>query len=84
MHLSLILLLFFLTTTANACPFCRSDTSEIVRAGIFNDFFFSNLFIAGAPFVLFLAIAAFIHFGPWDDVLASFPGSRFSNKDKSR
>ena len=51
---------------ASACPFCRSETGEQVKAGLFNEDFGYNLFLTLLPFPVLLGIVALIHFGlPW-------------------
>ncbi len=49
-----------------ACPLCKSETGERVRAGIFNADFGYNLVVTLLPFAVFLTIVATIHHGlPW-------------------
>jgi hypothetical protein len=54
--------LSLLPLVAGACPICNTETGQQVRAGIFDDNFWSTLLIVISPFpVLLLAIAAY-HF----------------------
>ncbi len=50
-------------TPAWACPLCRSEAGERVRAGLFGSEFGYNLFVTLLPFPIFLGIIAWIHFG---------------------
>ena len=55
-------------STASACPFCESETGQQVKAGIFNDHFWSNVLLTVLPFPILLAIVALIYFDvswPW-------------------
>jgi hypothetical protein len=54
---------FFGASPVWACPLCRSDTGRRVRAGIFNADFGENLLVTLLPFLVFLAVVAWIHFG---------------------
>ena len=47
-----------------ACPLCKSETGERVRAGIFGADFGSNLAVTLLPFPIFLGIIALIYLGP--------------------
>lgn len=47
-------------STAEACPFCNSNTAEQVREGIFNSDFGTNLAVAVAPFVILFAVLILI------------------------
>jgi hypothetical protein len=49
---------------ADACPVCDSQTGQEVRAAVFNEDFWSNLFVSLAPFPIFLGIVAAIHGRP--------------------
>ena len=53
-----------LNADAFACPLCHSGTGQQVRAGIFAEDFFYNLFVAAAPFPVLAVIVTLIHFGP--------------------
>ena len=44
-----------------ACPFCGTETSEQVRAALFNDSFWVNAAMVLAPFPLVLAIIGGLH-----------------------
>ncbi len=52
-----------LCSAVSACPLCRSETGERVRAGIFNAEIGYNLFATLIPFPIFLGIIAWMHFG---------------------
>lgn len=47
---------------ASACPVCDRETGRQVRAGLFDEDFGFNLLATSLPFVVFLGIAAAIHF----------------------
>lgn len=47
-----------------ACPLCRSETGERVRAGILNDDFAYHLLVTFLPFPVFLGVVAVMYFGP--------------------
>ena len=62
---SLIVLLLNLASAA-ACPFCKSETGQQVKAGIFNDQFLGNVLLTLLPFPILLAIVALIYLDvPW-------------------
>ena len=46
----------FVATTAQACPDC--SVGRVARAQLWNDRFMENLFIAVAPFLVMLIVAA--------------------------
>ena len=49
-----------------ACPYCGSEVSDRVWAGIFNGDFWLNAALTLLPIPVLLAIVALIHFGlPW-------------------
>jgi hypothetical protein len=48
---------------AAACPICKSETGEQVRAGIFGADFGWNLLVTLLPFPIFLGIAMAFHLG---------------------
>jgi hypothetical protein len=50
--------------TANACPFCNSQTADKVRAGIFNEHFIFHVVASLAPFPVLIGILLMIYFGP--------------------
>jgi hypothetical protein len=54
-----------LPTSASACPFCDPGPAMAnqVKATIFSDSFWPNLFAVSAPFVSSAALTAFIYFG---------------------
>ncbi len=52
-----------LAATAGACTVCDSGTGRAVRARIFNDEFVPHLVATAAPFGIFAAVAAGLHFG---------------------
>jgi hypothetical protein len=54
----------FLAPTAEACPFCQSETADKVWAGIFDADFGYHLFALLAPFPVLIAILLFIYYGP--------------------
>jgi heme/copper-type cytochrome/quinol oxidase subunit 2 len=45
-----------------ACPLCRSDTGEAVRAAIVDEHLPISIVATVAPFALVLAIVALVHF----------------------
>lgn len=52
---------------ALGCPLCYTETAEQVRAGIFNQGFFSNLGPILLPFVVFAVISlGLYHRWPWE------------------
>ena len=51
-------------SVADACPFCDSQTSEQVRAGIFNADFGYHLAVSLAPFPVLIGILLLIYHGP--------------------
>lgn len=54
-----------LTAAASACPFCDGGPSGVneVKAVVFGEDFWPNLLGTAAPFGVFLAVAALVHFG---------------------
>ena len=54
-----------LAPEARACPFCDGGELGVneVRAAVFGDDFWLHLSCTAAPFVIFLAVTALIHFG---------------------
>ena len=48
--------------SATACPYCETETGKQVRAGIFNDQFWSNVTLTLLPLVVLLGIVALIYF----------------------
>jgi hypothetical protein len=53
----LTLTFWIISVPAMACPFCGTATSQQVRAGIFNEDFWSNTALVLSPFpVLLLAV----------------------------
>jgi hypothetical protein len=52
--------------SVSACPHCDSEIGRQVRAGIFNDHFWSNAALTLLPIPILVGIVALIHFGiPW-------------------
>lgn len=52
--------------SVSACPHCDSEIGRQVRAGIFNEHFWSNLALTLLPVPILVGIVALIHFGiPW-------------------
>ena len=49
--------------SAVSSPVCEQETGQLVRAGIFDQEFGFNLLVTALPFVVFLGLAAAIHFG---------------------
>jgi hypothetical protein len=47
---------------AVACPYCDTETGQQVRAGIFNDQFWSNVTVTVLPLLFLAGIVALIHF----------------------
>lgn len=48
--------------SATACPYCETETGQQVRAGIFNDQFWSNVTVTLLPLFVLLGIVALIYF----------------------
>jgi hypothetical protein len=48
--------------SATACPYCETETGQQVRAGIFNDQFWSNVTLTLLPLFVLLGIVALIYF----------------------
>lgn len=48
--------------SATACPYCETETGKQVRAGIFNDQFWSNVTLTLLPLFVLLGIVALIYF----------------------
>lgn len=46
-----------------ACPLCATSIGQQVRAGIFNQFFFTNLFYTLLPFIILILIVLFVSYG---------------------
>lgn len=46
-----------------ACPFCGTESSNQVRANIFNENFLSNVLLTFAPFPVLILIVTAIHLG---------------------
>jgi hypothetical protein len=58
-----------------ACPLCNSDTGRLVRAGIINKQFGSNLLLTLLPGGVLLAIVFLIHLGwPATNIAAQSTG----------
>ncbi|KTD19028.1 hypothetical protein [Legionella jordanis] len=54
---NLFIVLLSATISAHACPFCISETGQLVREGIFNADLLFYLFCTALPFLLFSLIA---------------------------
>ncbi len=67
---------------AAACPLCDTESGQQVRAGIFNEEFWTTLLVVASPFpVLLLGIAAY-HFGwpPFSAIPLSSTSGENANK----
>lgn len=53
--------------SAQACPYCQSQTGQQVAAELFGKSFWTNAALTLAPLPLLAAIVVFIHYGgvPW-------------------
>jgi hypothetical protein len=64
-HLLIVLSGYFFLmgcSAATACPVCTTQTGAAVRAGIFNDQFWSNVTLTSLPLLTLLGIVALIYF----------------------
>lgn len=61
--LAIVALLVAAPQLASACTVCDSDVGQQVRAGIFNDGFWSTLLAIVAPFPVLLGGVAAVQFG---------------------
>ncbi len=59
--LLLTLAMFFFPCTSEACTMCDSKTATDVRAEVFGDDFYNNLFVIVLPFIMFTGIIVCIH-----------------------
>jgi uncharacterized BrkB/YihY/UPF0761 family membrane protein len=48
---------------ASACPMCNTETGQQVRAGIFDENFWTTLAVIVAPFPVLLLAIAIYHYG---------------------
>ncbi len=55
--------LLLIPSNALACTTCQTPLAESIRAAIFGPDFFFNLAVTLVPFLVFLTIAAAIHYG---------------------
>lgn len=56
--------LMLIASSAAACPFCDSETSERVREGIFNADFGYHLAASFAPFPILIGVLVLIYYWP--------------------
>jgi hypothetical protein len=57
----LALIMFLFSLSSEACTMCNSKQATDVRALVFGDDFYKNLFFTVLPFVVFTGIIVFIY-----------------------